>query len=149
MQQVNIRKGKKADLPAIHKLVGELALYEKAPQEFVADLAEYERDFARNDFDFFVAEADGTVIGMALFYMAYSTWKGRMLYLEDFVVAEKHRGLGAGKLLFHAFLQQAHEEGCRLVKWQVLDWNTPAIRFYEREGASMEKEWYNGKIFLK
>lgn len=149
MQQANIRKGTKADLPAIHKLVGELALYEKAPQEFVADLAEYERDFARSDFDFFVAEADGEVIGMALFYMAYSTWKGRMLYLEDFVVAEQHRGIGAGKLLFDAFLQQARDEGCRLVKWQVLDWNTPAIRFYEREGASMEKEWYNGKIFLK
>lgn len=148
MQTTSIRKGTKADLPAIHKLVAELALYEKAPNEFVAGLDEYERDFARNDFDFFVAEAEGQVIGMALFFMAYSTWKGRMLYLEDFVVAEHHRGLGAGKLLFEAFLQRAREEGCRLVKWQVLDWNTPAIRFYEREGATMEKEWYNGKIFL-
>ena len=80
--------------------------------------------------------------------MTYSTWKGRMFYLEDFVVLEAYRRLGLGQMLFDAFLQEAKDQQCRLVKWQVLDWNEPALRFYRKNNAVIEKEWWNGKIFL-
>ncbi len=146
--QISIRKATPADIPAIHSLVRELAIYEKAEDAFVATLAEYEQDFAEEVYDALVAEAEGKVVGMALYYLAYSTWKGRMLYLEDFVVFEQYRRYGIGQLLFDAFLEVAKHENCRLVKWQVLDWNEPALRFYEKNEAIIEKEWWNGKIFL-
>lgn len=147
--QISIRKATPTDVPTIHSLVRELAIYERAEQEFEASLAEYERDFAAGIYDAFVAEAEGQVVGMALYYMAYSTWKGRMLYLEDFVVFQQYRRYGIGQLLFDAFLEEAQREGCRLVKWQVLDWNEPALKFYEKNQAIIEKEWWNGKIFLR
>lgn len=144
-----IRKATLTDIPAIHDLVRELAVYEKAEEEFIASLDEYERDFQDNIFRCQVAEVDGQVVGMVLYYMTYSTWKGRMLYLEDFVVQEAFRQKGIGQQLFDAFLEDARREGCRLVKWQVLDWNEPAIRFYEKNKAIIEKEWWNGKFFFQ
>lgn len=146
--QINIRKATAADIPAMHSLVRELAIYEKAEDQFVATVEEYERDFAAGIYQTIVAEAEGKVVGMALYYMAYSTWKGKMLYLEDFVVFEDYRRYGIGQMLFDAFLEVARQEGCRLVKWQVLDWNEPALRFYEKNEATIEREWWNGKIFL-
>ncbi len=143
-----VRFAKREDLPAIHALVRELAIYEKAEEEFVASVADYERDLACGIFEALVAEHAGEVVGMALYYMAYSTWKGRMLYLEDFVVKASMRGQGIGEKLFRAFLAEAQKKGCRLVKWQVLDWNEPAIHFYKKFEAIFEKEWLNGKIFL-
>ncbi len=143
-----IRLAKREDLPAIHALVRDLAIYEKAEKEFVASLEDYYRDFDCGIFDTLVAEVQGEIVGMALYYMAYSTWKGRMLYLEDFVVKASMRGRGIGEKLFRAFLAEAEKKGCRLVKWQVLDWNEPAIRFYKKFGALIEEEWLNGKIFL-
>lgn len=145
---IEIRKAIEADLKIIHELVGELAVYEKAADEFIASLEEYQQDYKAGIFDALVAEASGEVVGMALYYMAYSTWKGRMMYLEDFVVKETFRRYGIGQLLFDAFLAEAQSQGCRLVKWQVLDWNTPAIKFYEKNDAVIEKEWWNGKIFF-
>lgn len=145
---ITIRKATKADLQAIHDLVRELAIYEKAEHEFVATLADYEADFEAGVYDAHVAAVDGKVVGMALYYMTYSTWKGRMFYLEDFVVLEAYRRLGLGQMLFDAFLQEAKDQKCRLVKWQVLDWNEPALRFYRKNNAVIEKEWWNGKIFL-
>jgi GNAT superfamily N-acetyltransferase len=146
--QINIRKATPADIPAMHSLVRELAIYEEAEDQFVATVEEYERDFAAGIYHTIVAEAEGKVVGMALYYMAYSTWKGKMLYLEDFVVFEDYRRYGIGQMLFDAFLEAARQEGCRLVKWQVLDWNEPALRFYEKNEAIIEREWWNGKIFL-
>ncbi len=143
-----IRLAKREDLPAIHALVRDLAIYEKAEKEFVAGLEDYYRDFDCGIFEALVAEVQGEIVGMALYYMAYSTWKGRMLYLEDFVVKASMRGRGIGEKLFRAFLAKAEKKGCRLVKWQVLDWNEPAIRFYKKFGALIEEEWLNGKIFL-
>lgn len=145
---ITIRKANLADLQAIHDLVRELAVYEKAEPEFVASLADYQSDFEAGIFDAHVAAVDGKVVGMALYYMTYSTWKGRMFYLEDFVVQEEYRGHGLGQKLFDAFLQEARDRKCRLVKWQVLDWNEPALRFYRKNKAVIEKEWWNGKIFL-
>jgi len=143
-----IRKAVKEDLAAIHALVRELAIYEKAEPEFIASLEDYQDDFDAGIYSAHVAEVEGKVVGMALYYMTYSTWKGRMLYLEDFVVLDKHRGLGLGQKLFDAYLEEAKRRKCRLVKWQVLDWNEPALRFYRRNNAVIEKEWWNGKIFL-
>lgn len=145
---LHIRFARREDLPFVHQLVGELAEFEKASDEFVADLACYERNFDEGVFEVLVAELDGEVAGMALYYLTFSTWKGRMLYLEDFVVRQQLRGNGVGQALFDAFVQRARELDCRLVKWQVLDWNVDAIRFYERQQALIEREWYNGKLFL-
>ncbi len=146
---IAIRQARPEDLAPIHSLVHELAVYEKAPEEFVATLEDYQRDFAAGVFDALVADADGEVVAMALYYPAYSTWKGRMLFLEDFVVREPFRRLGIGQQLFEAFLQQARAQECRLVKWQVLDWNEPALAFYRRYGAAIESNWWNGKIFFE
>ncbi|MEN0006296.1 MAG: GNAT family N-acetyltransferase [Bacteroidota bacterium] len=136
------------DLPAIHQLVLELAIYEKAEHEFTATLEDYQKDFAANIFEAQVAEEEGKIVGMILYYMTYSTWKGRMLYLEDFVVNEAYRQRGVGQLLFDRLLEVALEKGCRLVKWQVLDWNEPAIKFYKKNKATIEKGWWNGKLYL-
>lgn len=146
--EIVIRDAGPSDLSAIHGLVRELAIYEKAEQAFTAALAEYERDFAQGVFQAKVADVEGEVVGMVLFFMHYSTWKGKMLYLEDFVVKEAYRGRGIGGMLFNAFLEEAKSRGCALVKWQVLDWNQPALDFYEKFGAVIEKEWWTGKIFF-
>ncbi len=146
--EVTVRPATKADLPAIHALVAELAEYERAPREFVATLTEYENDFDAGFFDALVAEHEGEVVGMMVWYRAYSTWKGRMLYLEDFVVRAEWRRRGVGEKLWDALVAKARALGCKLIKWQVLDWNEPAIRFYEKIGAEIEKGWWNGKLFL-
>ncbi len=144
-----IRKAIKSDLPAIHELVRELAIYERAEDAFTATLADYEADFEAGIYEALVAEVAGEIRGMALYYMAYSTWKGRMLYLEDFVVRQTQRRAGLGQLLFEAFVEEAKRKGCRLIKWQVLDWNEPALAFYRKNDAIIETEWWNGKIFLQ
>lgn len=148
MSNFLIRRAVLADLPGILHLVNELAVYEKEPEAVTASLADYERDFD-NIFHAFVAEnSQGKLIGMALYYLTFSTWKGRMLYLEDFVVTEAYRRRGIGRLLFEAVVTEACHLNCPLMKWQVLDWNEPAIRFYESIGASIERNWYNGKLFF-
>ena len=143
-----IRRGLDTDLQVVYSLVKELAVYEKAAHAVTATLEDYTRDFNAGIFEVLVAETDGQVIGMALYYMSYSTWKGRMLYLEDFVVLPEYRKLGAGQLLFDAYLNRARELECRLVKWQVLDWNEPALAFYRKNQAIIETDWWSGKIFL-
>ncbi|RMF01414.1 MAG: GNAT family N-acetyltransferase, partial [Bacteroidetes bacterium] len=148
MKDIRIRRAEAADLAAIHALVGELAAYEKAADQFTATLADYERDFAAGIFESSIAEHQGEIVGMTIYYMSYSTWKGRMLYLEDFVVKQAWRQQGIGQLLFDAYLQRARELECRLAKWQVLDWNKPAIDFYRKNGALIEQQWWNGKLFL-
>ncbi len=144
-----IRLGQREDLPAVHGLVHELAVYEKEEQEFVATLDDYYRDHEAGIFETLVAENGDGILGMALYYMTYSTWKGRMLYLEDFVVREGYRGYGIGQSLFEAFLEEARRKECRLVKWQVLDWNEPALNFYRKYDSTIEKNWWNGKIFFE
>jgi GNAT superfamily N-acetyltransferase len=145
---INIRQAVKSDIATIFSLVEELALYEKAPEAVITNVEIYEKDFEAGIFEAIVAEKEGEIIGMALYYMAYSTWKGRMLYLEDFVVQDAFRRYGAGQMLFDAFLAVAKQKNASLVKWQVLDWNEPAIKFYEKNNAIIETEWWNGKIFL-
>jgi GNAT superfamily N-acetyltransferase len=146
----NIRPAVVADMTAIHTLVHELAVYERAPEAHTATVEDYVRDFNAGIFEAHVVEdtQEGIIVGMIFYYMAYSTWKGRMLYLEDFVVTEKYRQYGIGQMLFETFLEIARQKECRLVKWQVLDWNEPAIKFYRKNEAIIEEDWYNGKIFL-
>lgn len=146
--QTIIRKASSEDLADIYELVRDLAIYEKAEAAFVAPLEVYKENFEKDVFDAIVAEVNGKVVGMCLYYLTFSTWKGRMLYLEDFVVKEEYRRTGIGQLLFDEFIQEAKRLDCQLTKWQVLDWNTPAVKFYEKNKATIEKEWWNAKIFL-
>ena len=142
-----IRKATKKDLADILNLVNELAIYENEPEAVTATLKDYEDNFDENIFEAHVAEYNGMIIGTTIYYMTWSTWKGRMLYLEDFVITENHRRKGVGQLLFNAFLVEAKIKNVRLVKWQVLDWNEPAIAFYKKNDAIIEIEWWNVKIF--
>jgi GNAT superfamily N-acetyltransferase len=147
--KTTLRKATKQDLQAVLDLVKELALYEKAPQEVTVTLADYEMDFENKTFDIILAEQENKIVGIAFYYMAYSTWKGKMLFLEDFVVKEELRGHGIGKLLFKAYLEEAKRLNVSLAKWQVLDWNEPAINFYKKYNSTIEKQWFNGKILEK
>lgn len=146
MNNIKIRPGSHDDLPSIYNLVVELAIYEKEPDAVVATLADYQNDFKDGLFETIIAEQDGIVVGMCLYYLTYSTWKGKMMYLEDFVVDQKSRGQGIGHLLFDQMIQLSKEQNCRLLKWQVLDWNEPAVNFYKKYNAIIEKEWWNCKI---
>ena len=144
---LTIRKANRSDLPDIIQLVRELAVYEKAPEEVWVTLEDYEDGF-ESVFDALVAEWNGRIVGIALYYLTFSTWKGKMLHLEDFIVTESHRGKGIGKQLFDEVISQAQRLNTKLMRWQVLDWNKDAIRFYEKNNAIIEQEWWNGKIFL-
>lgn len=146
--KILVRKATEADIPAIHSLMFELAVFEKSPESVEADVQEYLEDFRAGRFESMVAEMDGRVVGMTLFFMAYSSWRGKMLYLDDFVVTESARQHGVGQQLFQAFLAEARQRGCRLAKWQVLDWNEPAVRFYEKNDCIIERDWWNVKKML-
>lgn len=143
-----IRKANEEDMSVIHSLVRELAEYERGLQYVTTTPESYLRDFREKVFDAFVAEKDGEVVGMALYFLVFSTWRGRMLYLEDFVVRESERGQGIGKLLFDEFLEEAKRQKVALVKWQVLRWNEPALNFYRKYDSSLDDEWVDGKIYL-
>ncbi len=143
-----IRPAVKSDLKVIYQFVQQLAIYEREPEAVTATLSDYERDFDANIFEVLVAEMDEKVVGMALYFMAYSTWKGRMIYLEDFIVEEAYRKEGIGLLLFEELKKVAKEKQAVLLKWQVLDWNEPALNFYRKHNAIIESEWLNGKLFL-
>lgn len=146
---VKIRPATEADVPAIHALMFELAVYEKSPESVEATVEEYLEDFKNDLFRSHVAEVEGQVVGMTLFFMSYSSWRGKMLYLDDFVVTEAYRRYGVGQMLFDAFQAEARRLGCRLSKWQVLDWNEPGIKFYQKNNCVFETDWWNVKMFLK
>ncbi len=145
---INIRRSESSDLPVILSLVKELAVYEKAGDQVLATLGDYENAFKEKIFESQVAQINGQVVGMTLYYMTYSTWRGKMLYLEDFVVSESYRNKGVGQLLFDAFLAEARLKKVAMVKWQVLDWNDPAVAFYKKNKAIFDKDWWNVKIFF-
>jgi ribosomal protein S18 acetylase RimI-like enzyme len=145
---INISTATREDIEAIYALVLELAHYEKAPEEVWATLEDYKKLYDERWFKCIVAKIDNEVVGTCIFYNSFSTWKGKMLYLEDFVIKEKYRNEGIGQQLFDHLLSLAKDEGYTLIKWQVLDWNEPAIKFYEKNKAIIEKEWWNGKILL-
>jgi len=136
-----IRQATKEDLSGIWELIRELAIYENAPHEFVITIEQLSKDFADNQFFAFVAEKENEIVGMALGYNMYSTWKGLSLYLEDIVVREAHRRSGIGSQLFEAVTRYAKESKAGKMVWQVLDWNTLAIDFYKKYNANFDEEW--------
>jgi len=148
MENLIIRSAILQDMPAILELVKELAEYEKAPYEVTASVEDYKTNFENGVFEALVAEYQGKVIGMTLYFLHWSTWKGKMLFLEDFVIKKAFRRQGVGQMLFDAFLAEARKKNCVLTKWQVLDWNEPALNFYSRNNAIIEKDWWNGKMKL-
>lgn len=148
---ITIRKAVAADMPAVWKLIYELAEYENAPEQVTTSPAQMERDgFGENPlFQCLVAEnVEKEIVAIALYYFAYSTWKGKMLYLDDLVVTEKSRRHKLGWQLIHELMEIGKAENAKLIRWQVLEWNIPAIRFYEKLGAELDGEWINCKIML-
>lgn len=143
-----IREGVREDLKSALTLIQELADYENAPHEVEVNLLQMEEWGFGSDkqFDFFVAEKQGEIIGLALYYYKYSTWKGKCLFLEDLIVTETERKNGCGKLLFNAVVKVAKREQVKRMEWQVLEWNTPAIDFYTHYKANLDPEWINGKL---
>jgi len=141
-----IRKGTPDDVPSLLGLIKELAVYEKAENEVIVTEEILLKDgFGEQPlYHLAVAEYEGKVVGIALYYFVYSTWKGRYLYLEDFVVQELMRGKGIGKPLFDYVVNIAKTEGVK----RMLDWNEPAIRFYETYGADLSTEWLNGRLYF-
>jgi len=145
---INIRTAVALDCPALLELIHELALYEKAPEEVTVTLQEF-LDAGFGDqpvWKAFVAETDDRIVGFALYYTRYSTWKGCRLYLEDFIVTEDYRGKGIGKILFERVMQEARDKGYNGMSWQVLDWNAPALNFYNKYNAKLEAGWLNASF---
>jgi ribosomal protein S18 acetylase RimI-like enzyme len=149
---MNIRKGEKKDMKAVLELIQELATFEKEPDAVVVTVADLERDgFGENPlFYTFVAEVDDDssngghpkqIVGVALYYYRYSTWKGRTIHLEDLIVKETMRGLGVGTALYTEIINQGKKDQVRRIEWAVLDWNTAAIDFYSKSGAKVLDDW--------
>ena len=138
-----IRKATKNDMPSVLELIQELATFEKEPDAVVVTVDDLVRDgFSENPlFQCFVAEVENEIIGMALYYYRYSTWKGKTIHLEDLIVKENKRGTGAGFALYKEIIKQGKAENVRRIEWNVLDWNTPAIDFYEKSGAKVLGDW--------
>lgn len=144
--KIEIRRARQTDCERMMQLVHELALYEKAPDEVTVTFDHFvESGFGKNPVWWaFVAEIDGKVEGFALYYIRYSTWKGKRLYLEDLLVTEKLRGQGAGRMLFDALIDECKRNNYSGMAWQVLDWNEPAIHFYKKfDKVNIEGNWLN------
>lgn len=148
--KIHIRPAIESDTNEIMGLVNELAIFERAPEEVINTAEQMKLDgFGANPlFKSIVAESDSGILGFALYYYRYSTWKGKVLYLEDFYVKEAYRNFGIGKQLFDEVIKTAKNDKCQRISWQVLEWNEPAIKFYEKYNAGFDKEWWNGFLEL-
>lgn len=142
---ITIRKAKESDCTSMMDLIQELAVYEKEPTAVTVSMEEFVASgFGENPvWGAFVAEKNNVIVGMALYYIRYSTWKGQRLYLEDLIVTDSERGSGIGKLLLDQTIAYAKEKNYSGMLWQVLDWNEPAINFYKKYGASFDNGWVN------
>lgn len=141
--KMNIREANPSDMPSVLRLIKELARFEKEPEAVevtVEDLIN--SGFKKNPaFKAYVAETEERIVGMALFYERYSTWKGKSIHLEDLIIEKDYRGKGFGNALYSEVLKYAYKFKFKRVAWEVLEWNTPAIDFYENTGAKILKEW--------
>ncbi len=140
---MNIRHAVPEDMPRVLELIRELAEFEREPDAVVITADDLVRDGFGPDplFNCIVAEADGNIAGMALFYYRYSTWKGKTVHLEDLIVTDAMRGKGIGEKLYNEVIAFGKSQGVRRIEWNVLDWNTDAIRFYEKSGARVLGDW--------
>jgi GNAT superfamily N-acetyltransferase len=145
---IQLRFAAEADCPRLLELIVELAVYERMPEEVTVLLSEFvEAGFGEYPvWKAFVAENENGIIGFALYYTRYSTWKGCRLYLEDFIVTEEARGQGVGKLLFERVMKEAKDKNYNGMSWQVLDWNEPALNFYSKYDAHLENGWLNASF---
>ncbi len=145
---MNIRKGNPEDMKCVLGLIQELAIFENEPDAVIITEEDLIRDgFGEKPlFHVFVAEItndlnEKEIVGIALYYYRYSTWKGKTIHLEDLVVKEKMRGTGLGSALYAEIMRQGKRDNVRRVEWNVLDWNTPAVKFYENSGAKILDGW--------
>ena len=147
----NIRTATKDDLPEVLSLIKELAVYEKEPEAVIITLEQLEEDgFGENPLYWIIlAENEKGLLGMSFYYIRYSTWKGKSLYLEDLVIKEEFRGKQIGEALFNETIKTAKAMGAKAMNWQVLDWNEPAINFYKKFNAELYSEWINGQLTFK
>lgn len=143
MSKITVRTAREDDMEEVLRLIEELAAFERAPDAVNITVEELREDGfgPQPAFYCFVAETDGKIEGMALLYQRYSTWKGKTVHLEDLIVREKMRGKGIGSALFTAVIQYGHQKGVRRIEWNVLDWNTPAIAFYKKNGVKILTDW--------
>lgn len=142
--EVVIRDAAKQDMAKVHELINELAVFEKEPNAVQVTVNDLEHDgFGKQpSFHCFVAEVDGKVVGIALIYWRYSTWRGPVIHLEDLIVTQSMRGAGIGNALLKRVVQYGAEKKVRRIGWEVLDWNEPAINFYESKGAKVLRDWH-------
>ena len=140
---MNIRKVEKKDMKAVLELIQELATFEKEPNAVEVTVADLENDGFGEDplFYTFVAEVNGNIVGIALYYYRYSTWKGKTIHLEDLIVKEDMRGSGLGFELYTKIIEQGKIDKVRRIEWAVLDWNISAIEFYQKSGAKILEDW--------
>ena len=150
MSTTTIENARADDMPGVFSLIQELAEYENATHEVTTSVEQLQKDgFGENPlFWVLLAKEGANIVGISFYYIRYSTWKGKCLYLEDLVVKESHRRKHIGSLLFEATIARAKEIGCTQMIWQVLDWNTPAIEFYKKYDAKLDPEWINGQLIF-
>jgi len=137
-----IRLWSEGDIETIRNFVVTLAEFEKEPEAVTATHENYVEAYKSGFISGHLALLDEKPVGMTLFYENFSTWKGKMLYLEDFIVLDEYRRLGIGQKLFEAFESEASKRNCTTLKWQVLDWNQTAISFYKKNGADIQTQWW-------
>lgn len=146
---ITIRDGKESDIETIFTLVEEQAVHHQVDLDSISNTPKqmYQDAFGpRRYFDFLVAEENGNIIGVAVYYFIYSTWKGKSLYLEDLIITQSRRGQGIGQLFMQSLAEEAVKQGARKMKWQVADDNHGAIRFYERSSADLDPNWINCEL---
>ena len=138
----------KKDIPNVLKLIKELAEYENAKEEVIITEKQLELDGFGDYpyYQFLIAEYDNIIVGLSFYWIRYSTWKGKFLFLEDFIVKKEFRRNDIGSKLFYETLRICEKMKCKGMCWQVLDWNKPAINFYKKYNASISSEWLNGKL---
>jgi len=145
---MTLRKATAEDVPSILELIHSLAEYEKAPQEVIVTAQDLlDNGFGSHpEFKTIICEDNNEVVGMALYFYKFSTWKGKVMHLEDLIVKQDMRGRGFGKALLDEIVRIAKQENLKRVDWQVLDWNKPAVDLYESLGAEIQKEWWNCRL---
>ncbi len=145
---INIRRAERKDCVRMLELIQELAIYEKAEGEVSIRLNEFEEaGFGEKPVYWaFVAEVENDIIGFALYYIRYSTWKGSRMYLEDILVTENYRGKGIGKMLMEVLIDEVAQKKLKGISWQVLEWNEPAINFYKKYKVAFDGEWLNASL---
>ncbi len=141
--EYTIREAKDTDMPHVLELIRELAIFEKETNAVEVSVEDLIKDGFKEKklFQCFVAESDVTIVGMALVYPRYSSWKGPVIHLEDLIVSEKMRGSGLGSALMNEVVKYGHQLGVKRISWEVLDWNEAAISFYEKKGANVMRDW--------